>query len=218
MLTLYHEPISFNSRRVWIALLEKGLEFELVELKLDGDQFQPDFIALNPFHYIPVLVDDGFRVIESLAILDYLDAKYPNPAMLPTEAQQLAIVRMVEMVITNEFAPAISPLFMQLLGIECDEAKLEEARQKLATGLSFLENLLGDCSYYGGERLSLADIFAGTVISSLHYFNVSLDNYPLLSAWCDRLQQRPAWVQTALNPRRVAAFISRAKVRMAKSR
>ena len=217
MLTLYHEPISFNSRRVWIALLEKKLQFELVELKLDGDQFQPDFVALNPFHHIPVLVDDGFRVIESLAILDYLNAKYPNPAMLPTEAQQLAIARMVEMVITNEFNPAISPLFMQLLGIEGDESEIEEARARLATGLSFLENLLGNSSYYGGDRLSLADIFAGTVISSLHYFQVSLDNYPLLSAWCDRLEQRPAWVETALKPRRVAASIARAKVRMAKS-
>ncbi len=217
MLTLYHEPISFNSRRVWIAMLEKKLQFELVELKLDGDQFHPDFIALNPFHHIPVLVDDGFRVIESLAILDYLDAKYPTPVMLPTEAQQLAIARMVEMVITNEFNPAISPLFMQLLGIEGDESELEEARQRLATGLSFLENLLGNSSYYGGDRLSLADIFAGTVISSLHYFQVSLDNYPLLSAWCKRLEQRPAWVATALNPRRVAASIARAKVRMAKS-
>jgi glutathione S-transferase len=53
MLKLYHVPISFNSRRVWIALLEKGLQFELIELKLDGDQFQPDFVALNPFHHIP---------------------------------------------------------------------------------------------------------------------------------------------------------------------
>lgn len=81
MLKLYHVPISLNSRRVWIALLEKKLQFELVELKLDGDQFHPDFIALNPFHHIPVLVDDGFRIIESLAILDYLEAKYPTPAM-----------------------------------------------------------------------------------------------------------------------------------------
>ena len=64
MLKLDHVPISFNSRRVWIVLLEKGLKFELVELKLDGDQFQPDFVALNPFHHIPVLVDDGFRVSE----------------------------------------------------------------------------------------------------------------------------------------------------------
>jgi glutathione S-transferase len=88
----------------------------------------------------------------------------------------------------------------------------------LATGLSFLENLLGNGSYYGGEQLSLADIFAGTVISSLHYFNVSLDNYPKLMAWCERLEQRPAWVKTALNPLHVAASIARAKVRMAQSK
>lgn len=217
MLKLYHVPISFNSRRVWIALLEKKLQFELVELKLDGDQFEPDFVALNPFHHIPVLVDDGFRVIESLAILDYLEAKYPTPAMLPTEAQQLAIVRMVEMVTINELAPATNLLFMQMLGVKSDESKLEESRARLATGLSFLENLLGDCSYYGGEQISLADIVAGTTVSVLHYFNVSLDEYPILSAWCERLVQRPAWVETAPSARDVAAFISRAKVRMAKS-
>ena len=210
-------PISFNSRRVWIALLEKGIEFELVELKLDGDQFQPDFVALNPFHHIPVLVDEGFRVIESLAILDYLNAKYPTPAMLPTEAQQLAIVRMAEMVTINELAPATDPLFMQMLGVKSDESKLEKARQRLATGLSFLENLLGNSSYYGGDRLSLADIFAGTVISSLHYFNVSLNNYPLLNAWCERLEQRPAWVETAPKAKDVVDSIELAKVRMAKS-
>ncbi len=218
MLKLYHVPISFNSRRVWIALLEKKLQFELVELKLDGDQFQPDFVALNPFHHIPVLVDDGFRVIESLAILDYLEAKYPTPAMLPTEAQNLATVRMAQMVTINELAPATNLLFMQMLGVKSDESKLEEARARLATGLSFLENLLGNSSYYGGEQLSLADIVAGTTVSVLHYFNVSLDEYPILSAWCERLVQRPAWLETTTSTRDVAAFISRRKAQIAQSK
>ncbi len=56
MLTLYHSTISPNSRRVWITLLEKGLEFELVEIKLDGEQFKPEFLAISPFHHIPALV------------------------------------------------------------------------------------------------------------------------------------------------------------------
>lgn len=218
MLKLYSHPLSFNSRRVWIALLEKNLQFELVELKLDGDQFLPEFLALNPFHHIPVLVDDGFRIIESLAILDYLEAKYPTPTMLPTEAQKLAIARMVEMVTINELAPATNPLLMQMFGVESDESKLEESRKKLTTSLNFLENLLSDKSYYGGEQISLADIVAGSVITSLTYFNVSLDNYPLLNAWCERLEQRPAWVQTALNPSHVAAFVSQRKAQMAQSK
>jgi glutathione S-transferase len=49
MLKLYHSPTSPNSRRVWIALLEKGLEFELIEVKLDGEQFSSKFIEINPY-------------------------------------------------------------------------------------------------------------------------------------------------------------------------
>jgi glutathione S-transferase len=56
VLTLYHSTISPNSRRVWITLLEKGLEFELVEIKLDGEQFKSEFLAISPFHHIPALV------------------------------------------------------------------------------------------------------------------------------------------------------------------
>jgi glutathione S-transferase len=102
MLTLYHLPISQNSRRVWITLIDKGLEFELVEVQLSREQFKPEFLAINPFHHIPALVDDGFNVIESLAILDYLEVKYPTPVMLPKDAEDLAIVRMVEMVSVNQ--------------------------------------------------------------------------------------------------------------------
>ena len=71
MITLYHTPLSINSRRVWVTLIEKGLEFELKEVSLAGDQFKPEFLALNPFHHIPVLVDGDYRIIESFAMLDY---------------------------------------------------------------------------------------------------------------------------------------------------
>lgn len=84
MLTSYHTPLSINSRRVWVALLEKNLPFEETVMGLGGDQLQPEFLSLNPFHHIPVLVDDGFTVIESFAILDYLEAKYPAHSLLPT--------------------------------------------------------------------------------------------------------------------------------------
>lgn len=82
-------------------MLEKGLEFELVQVKLDGEPFKPNFLAMNPFHHIPVLVDDGFNIVESLAILDYLEAKYSTPAMLPIEAKDLAVVWMVQLTTVN---------------------------------------------------------------------------------------------------------------------
>ena len=155
MLKLYHVPISFNSRRVWVALLEKEIPFELVSLNLDGDQLKPEFLALNPFHHIPVLVDDGFSVVESLAILDYLEAKYPTPALLPTDAKAIATVRMVEMVTLNELVPALNPLIRQMVGVaENSQEKMEQALQQSAKVLTFFERLLGDRPYFGGEHLS----------------------------------------------------------------
>ena len=73
MLTFYYHPLRPLLEQVWIALLERRIPFEPALVDLRGEQHQPDFLALNPFHHVPVIVDDGFRVVESLAILDYLE-------------------------------------------------------------------------------------------------------------------------------------------------
>lgn len=127
MIQLYHTPISFNSRRVWVMLLEKQIPFKTIEVNLDGEQFQPEFLTLNPFHHIPVLVDDGFTVIESLAILDYLEAKYPEPALLPKNPEQLATVRMIQLVTANELLPTLMPFIRQMVGLETPSEKLAQA-------------------------------------------------------------------------------------------
>jgi glutathione S-transferase len=216
MLKLYHYPISYNSRRVWVALLEKNLEFELVSINLNGEQLQPEFLELNPFHHIPVLVDNGFRVLESLAILDYLEAKYPTPALLPTDAETLATVRMVEMVTVNELIPALSPLNQQWLGLgENNSQKLEQAKQQIATVLTFFEQLLGKQNYFGKEHLTLAEVVAGTVVSILPFLGVSLSEYPQLNAWIERLNQRPARAITQPSLKEIEAAKSDIAVRMA---
>jgi len=216
MLKLYHDPISPNSRRVWITLLEKELEFELVEVKLDGEQFQPEFLALNPFHHIPVLVDDGFNVVESLAILDYLETKYPNPVMLPTDAKDLAIARMVQLVTVNELLPATLTLSGVILGLPGgNPEKIEQAKQKASTVLKFFENLLDDRPYFGSQNLTLAEVVAGTIVPWLFRGGVSLSgDYPKLKAWCDRLMTRPSWQTTEATPEIIEAFKSRMAARM----
>lgn len=217
MLKLYHNPISVNSRRVWIALLEKELEFELVEIQLNGDHLQPQFLELNPFHHIPVLEDDGFNVIESLAILDYLEAKYSTPAMLPEDAQAVAKVRMVELVSVNELLPAMTPLINRTMGFDSgdDHQKLEQANQKVDTVLKFLENLLGDNLFFGGEQLTLADIVAGTAVPVLPMLGFPLIYHPKLSAWAERLIERPAWKTTQPTLEAIEAFKSRMQALMA---
>ena len=84
MLKFYYHPTSVNARRVWVALLEKQIPFEPILINLDGDQFSEDFTAINPLQRIPVIVDNKLRVVESLAILDYLEAKYPTPSLMPS--------------------------------------------------------------------------------------------------------------------------------------
>lgn len=212
MIKLYHVPLSANSRRVWITLLEKGIPFEQVLLKLDGDQLQPEFLAINPFHHIPVLEDDGFIIFESLAILDYLEAKYPTPSLLPTEPKAIATVKMIEMVTVNELLPATIPIIGQAMGLaNIDPQKLDAANQKVATVLTFFESLLSDYPYLGSNSLTLADIVAGTMVPPLPFFGFQIDKYPKLNAWVDLLMSRDAWMKTQPTTEDIEAFSVRAK-------
>ena len=204
MLKFYYSRLSINARRVWVTLLEKNLEFESVILKLNGDQFEPDFLAINPFHHIPVLVDDDFKVFESLAILDYLEAKYPTPTFMPTEARDLAKVRTIELVTVNEFPPASIALMKEMLDVPVEKQKLEQAKQTMATTLQYFEdNLTADNPYFLGEMFTFADIVAGTAVAAIPNLGISLEPYPKLSKWLDNLNQRPSWQQTASSPEEI---------------
>ncbi|NEO28244.1 MAG: glutathione S-transferase family protein [Kamptonema sp. SIO4C4] len=204
MLQFYYTRISNNARRVWVALLEKQLEFEPVLMQLNGDQFQDDFLQLNPFHHIPVIVDEGFRVFESLAILDYLEARYPSPSLLPMDARDIATVRMIELVIVNELQPATIPLLRQMIEVPVDAQQLEKSKTQVNTVLGFLNDLLQEESpYFMGEQLTLADIVAGTAIPTLPMLGVSLADYPKIQQWCDRLQERDSWQQTTPTPEEI---------------
>ncbi len=215
MLKLYHIPPSVNSRRVWIALLEKELPFEEVLVKLDGDQYQSEFLEINPFHHIPVLVDDGFRIVESLAILDYLEAKYPAPSLMPTDAKAIATVRMVQQVTLNELWSPTIRLTSEAMGfVKNDPQKLEKAHQQVLTVLNFFENLLRNSPYFASNRLTLADITAGTMVPQLPSIGVPLNNYPKLTDWIERLMARPSWQKSQPSPEEIEALMPQAKALM----
>ena len=81
---------------------------------------------------------------ETLAILDYLEVKYPAPVLLPEDAKARDIARMVKIVTLNELSPAISHLVGQTFGGAADAQQLEKAQQQVGTVLRFFEGLLGD--------------------------------------------------------------------------
>ena len=195
MLTFYYNPLSPNARRVWLTLLEKNVTFEPVIKQLNGDQYEPDFLELNPFHHIPVVVDEGFRLVESLAIMDYLEAKYPEPSLLPSDPTRLAQMRMVQYLTVNE----LMSILISHIYLEPRSPQVKEAQKQLVITLNFLAEFLGDAPYFGGESLSMGDIVAGTVMPLLRRVGLEFKDYGGLDAWCDRVMTRPAWWATELS-------------------
>lgn len=206
MLQFYYNPVSVNSRRVWVALLEKQISFEPVVINLDGDQFADEFAKVNPLQRVPVIIDNGLTVVESLAILDYLESRYPSPALMPNEPAAIAQVRMVETITVVELQPETFPLTRSLVGLTVNPDKLEAAQQRINQILQFFEALLGTTPYFIGETLTLADIVAGTLIPSL-----PLINYPRLRTWAERLTRRESWQQTAYTETDIAAALPNIK-------
>lgn len=207
MLQFYYSPISVNARRVWIALLEKQIPFEPMVLNLDGDQFEAEFTAVNPLQRVPVVVNQGLRIVESLAILDYLEATYPLPALMPEATDAMAIARMVSLITVTDLQPATLPLTKSLLGLAVEPAILDQAKQRIVNILQFFEELMGDRPYFTGKTFTLADIVAGTLIPSVPMFGIALDPYPSLHTWLGRLSQRASFQQTAATPEQIQAAL-----------
>ena len=149
-----------------------------------------------------MLVDDEITILESLAILNYLEAKHPMPSLVPSEPDAIAKMRMVETITVVELQPETVPLTCSMVGLEVPSNKLAAAQQRVTTILQFLESLLDHSPYFIEEQFTLADIVAGTLVPSL-----PLDDYPRLSTWSEQLAQRESWQQTAYTPEDVAAAL-----------
>ena len=193
MLKFYYHPLSPIARRVWIALLEKEIVFEPVVVELSRkQQFDTDYLALNPFHHVPAITDGDVRLIESIAILDYLDQQFPQMPLSPAEPAALAKMRMIQMVVTNEMLPKLVKFV-----IATEEQPLsQEVADHLQTCLQFLEQQLGEGDFFGGDRLNLADIVAGSTVPLFNRIGLSLQPYVALNRWNARITARSAWQQT----------------------
>ncbi|MGL5941034.1 MAG: glutathione S-transferase family protein [Waterburya sp.] len=203
MLQFYYNPLSPLSRRVWIVLLEKEIPFTplIVNLK-EGEQFKREFLAINPFHHVPVVIDDGLRVLESLAILDYLECKYPENPLLPKDPSQLAKAKMAQMVANSELSSLVIPLISETE----DSPQFKKAKRKITRILNFLVELLADDAYFGGNSLSLGDIVAGNAVILVGKLGYDLNQIEQIERWRDRLMAREIWQQTQPNDKQVAIF------------
>ena len=203
MLQFYYNPLSPLSRRVWIALLEKEIPFTPITVNLkEGEQFKRDFLAINPFHHVPVIIDDNLRVLESSAILDYLECKYLQNPLLPKDPSQLAKVRMAQMVTNNELSALVIPLISETE----DSPQLKKAKRKITRIINFLAELLAYDAYFGGDSLSLGDIVAGNAVFLAGKLGYELSQIEQIARWRDRLMEREVWQQTQPNDEQIEIF------------
>ena len=104
--TLYNAPQSTCSQRVRFVLNAKGLPFEETSIDiLTGEQFQPDYAAINDERVVPTFIHDGHSIFQSLAIIEYLDDIQPTPRLMPQDAKERAYARSLALMTIADVHP-----------------------------------------------------------------------------------------------------------------
>jgi glutathione S-transferase len=201
MIKLYTFPPSTNSRKVRIALLEKGLEFERITVDLSKrEQKNPEYLQIHPFGQIPALDDEGFIVYDSTIINEYLEDEYPYPPLLPKDSEGRARARMLEDYRDTYFNPYFVHIMYELRKPEGerDASRIDNAKAEIAKGFDRLEKELSGKEYLVGA-FTLADAAFMSNFDLLDRFNIPVDSakYPKTLAWIARLKARPSYAASA---------------------
>jgi glutathione S-transferase len=190
---LYYFPASTFARRVRVALLEKNISCELIELNLPAGQHKESwYAALNPYTKVPTLVVEDFALYESAAILNYLEATHPAPPLVPDDVRGRALVDMhVRLCDAHVGRYAGAVLFPKRFLPEAnwDRAAMEAARKEIDRHLLIIERELGDRHYLVGESFTLADVAYLPFLHFLAMMEVAAG--PRVKAWAERVLARP---------------------------
>lgn len=202
MITLYDHPLSPYAQKVKIALREKGVAFEAVlPGGLGAGGAQGAFVAANPRAEVPALVDGEVSVFDSTIILEYIEDRWPEPALLPKSPADRARVRMIEEVMDTHFE-AINWGLSEIRWFRRAEGELAAhltARAAAQTqGLfSWLERQLGDRTWFNGETFGWGDLCVVPYVNG----SVGHGNPPAkggrLSEWLTACNARPSVAATA---------------------
>jgi glutathione S-transferase len=209
---LYWGSDSAYCWRVLLALEHKNIPYRSHLLKLDQQEHQaPQMLALNPRGRVPVLRDDDYVVFESVAVLYYLDLKYPEPAIFGTSPQEAGVI----MRVIQEYQAYIEPSVLQVVAAvpekrapSIDDA-VTDAMRRIASEARTIERRLASSEWVVGERYSAADMVIYPHIRLLlrtlqrpaarelaARFLPLETNYPALDRWLMRVASLPGHART----------------------
>ncbi|MCC6214650.1 MAG: glutathione S-transferase family protein [Polyangiaceae bacterium] len=201
---LYQNPRSSNARKVVMTAQILGVPLELQTIDLaKGEQMKPEFLAINPMHAVPVLVDGDFALPESHAIMIHLCERTPGQELLPTEARARATVLRWMFWCSNHFSPPIGGLMFErvLKGLRggggADEAQVARHERALRPLAELLDAELARRAYVAGDSLTLADLAIAAPLMYAAPAQLPLDGLPHLAAWRERVEALPAWQETS---------------------
>jgi len=194
--------------RVWLALEHKKIPYNLKVLSFQaGDTRKPEFVAINPRHQVPTIVDDGFALWESTAILEYLDERFTSgPKLYPGDVRERArIRRIVRELESYAYAQGIDKIVDELFwkgDAPPDPKVMEEATKKLGEELATMEReLRGD--WFAAEGMTAADITLYTIVGYMKRVTVRKPETALtklipakLDAWAKRIEALPYFDKT----------------------
>ena len=190
---LYSGPLSMFGAKAEIALLEKGLAFDLVMVPFDMrtlyEPKNPEVLRINPKRQAPVLVDDDLELFDSTQIFEYLETRKPDPALWPADLKARARARLLEHQSDEVYFPHIIRLMgdPKAPGAHDGAARFYDAMERTLEGRTWLAGgySFADIAFYMaqlfGERM-------GSPMTAAH---------PCLQAWRERMGERPAVRQVA---------------------
>src|SRR5581483_11891418 len=193
MIKLYDFPQSPYCQKVRLVLAEKDLSFDKVFVDLmKNEQKSPDFLRLNPYGKVPVLVDEGEAVYDSTVINEYLEDEYPHPPLMPADSGERARVGMFEDFADNSFTAQGGLLAAELRKPpeQSDQDRIQRYRTDLIRVLEFLDRQLEGKEYIAGD-FSLADLAFVPRLLQLPSLGVEIPaRLRNVIAWSERLKQR----------------------------